>query len=170
MLVSQYVNSASRRPRGRHHPRAPWLRRRFSDLPPHDSPPPMPPAHGVAVAASGMAELPESDGVLAMRSTVQSSRPQRRMLRRSPARIAKHRTEARLDGSTSHRFRQGRTWRHCGRGVRKLKKEFPSRNMGSIRLVETLSRTSNACLSPDPFPIRDPRPQVRCPANSARCV
>ena len=69
----------------------------------------MPPAHGVAVAASGMAELPESDGVLAMRSTVQSSRPQRRMLRRSPARIAKHRTEARLDGSTSHRFRQGRT-------------------------------------------------------------
>ena len=40
--VSHYVNSASRRPRGRHHPRAPWLRRRFSDLPPHDSPPPMP--------------------------------------------------------------------------------------------------------------------------------
>ena len=84
-----------------------------------------------------------------MRSTVQTGSSPSRMLGRSPARIAKHRTGAGLDGSTNHRIQQGRTWRHCGRGTRKPKKEFPSRNMGSIRLIDTLSRTSS------------PRPGIR---------
>ena len=128
---------------------SPWLRPRTSDLPPSDSPPTRPPAHGVAIAASGMAGQPESDGGLTLRSTVQTGRSPSRMLGRSLARIAKHRTGARLDGSTNHRIQQGRTWRHCGRGTRKPKKEFPSRNMGSIRLIDTLSRTSS------------PRPGIR---------
>ena len=96
-----------------------------------------------------MAGQPESDGGLTLRSTVQTGRSPSRMLGRSLARIAKHRTGARLDGSTNHRIQQGRTWRHCGRGTRKPKKEFPSRNMGSIRLIDTLSRTSS------------PRPGIR---------
>ena len=94
-VLSQYVNSVSRASTWPMHPRAPWICRRTSALPPRDSSPTMPSSHRAVIAASGTAGPPEGEGFLAMPSMVQTGRSRRRMLRRSPTRIAKHRTGAR---------------------------------------------------------------------------
>ena len=85
------------------------IRHRTSGLLPRDSPPTMPRARGFVIAAFGMAELPESAAVHAMRSFVKYSRSQSRMRRHSPVRIAMHRTGAHLDGWMSRRIAHFKT-------------------------------------------------------------
>ena len=154
--MSQYRDSASRRPRGS------VADSRISRLATHRRQ--YPPAHGVAIAVSGMAGLPESDA--SPRCDRQCSPAVRKgacfVVHRPESRSTT--LEPRLDGSTNHRFRQSRTWRHCGRGARKPKQGVPQSQQG---LDSTCRGTlSNVKPLPQPGSVSESRSSAASPLSS----